>query len=300
MITLTTRRLEAEGTAPAGSEDCPSELRSQPDDVGEMLEVDWWFTLKERIVGRKAGQRQGRESDRKDPRLPSFILALCSVDGKSAFAVEISSLSVSGLKMRSARPLPVDATIDLRVEVGRNFEHRDTTEIIGFKARTVWCRKRARGDGFEAGVRYVEHDHEKRDKWITLVLQTYGMSLGDDRRLRGPRHEVHLPVTMSNGEGVQLEGGVQNLSLGGMLASFGDRSLQPHESVRIEMRPHGIGGRLELNGRVVSVRDSRQDGIYLYGVAFDELDGDQRENMLNAVLRISREAATSAGHPGSS
>lgn len=244
--------------------------------------MDWWIKLKEMIRG-KDDSSLGRVADRKDPRLPSFIMALCSVSDESAFSVEITSLSVSGMKVNSPRRLRTNSDLHLRVPVGLNFEDRDTNEYISFTARTVWSQRRP--TGFESGVRYLEEENDKRDRWIQLVLQTYGVSLGDDRR-RGDmvRYRVTLPVVLKRSDQSEVRAEVRDISLGGLQIALDGTRLQTMERFEIRFPQHD----LTLNATVLH---GRVEGTpSLYGLAFDELDEKTRGALVDMVRALSRQA----------
>jgi hypothetical protein len=257
--------------------------------------MDWWVKLKEMIIGRDSAS-SGRASDRSDRRLPSFIMALCSVSDESAFSVEITSLSVGGLKVQAPRRLRTHGNVQLRVPVGLNFEERDTNEYVTFNARVVWTQRRS--GGFESGMRYLEEENPMRDRWIQLVLQTYGVSLGDDRR-RGDmtRYSVHLPVALGRSGSDPARGEVRNISLGGVQIAVDGTRLRSGEVVEVSLQPESHPP-LQLGATVMHGHSDSEGSTYTYGLAFDELSPAQRDTLVAMVSELSRVAvAARAAEP---
>lgn len=243
--------------------------------------MDWWIKLKQMIRGEAA--EPPRTAVRTDPRLPSYIVALCSTAHDAAFSINITSLSVTGLKIETPRRIPPQAVLDVRVPVGLNFEDRETQEYVTFKARCVWT-KRGERSGYECGVRYLETENEKRDRWIRLVMRSYGMSLGDDRRLQ-TRHTVHLKVWLRRPDGAVVEADVRDISTGGMRVFVGEKKLNTGEKVGIEFRR--VNPPLTVSGQLL--HQSEHDG-FLYGVAFEPLADAQTQALIDMVTNLSKEA----------
>lgn len=244
--------------------------------------MDWWIKLKQMVSGGAAPEAP-RAAQRTDPRLPSYIVALCTTDADSAFSINITSLSITGLKIESPRRIAPQALLDIRVPVGLNFEDRNTQEYIAFRVRAVWT-KRGQRNTFEAGVRYIEDENEKRDKWLRLVMRSYGMAVGDDRRLQ-TRHEVKLPCWLRCSDGRVVEVQVRDISTGGMRVDAGDTRLPLRTATGIEfrqtMKPFSIGGQV--------LHESTDVGN-VYGIAFDPLSETQIQDVLDMVSALTREA----------
>ena len=255
--------------------------------------MDWWIKLKSMIQGNAAEETPNRAPVRAAPRLPSEIMALCSTASDAAFTVTIVSLSVTGLKLESSRRIAPQAIIDIRVPVSLNFENRETIEHIGFKARSVWSNKVA-GNKHETGVRYLESENEKRDHWIRLVLRTYGMSTGDDRRVH-ERHTAALPVTVHRADGTVLQGEVKDISAGGMRLWPSGVSLERSERLRIELQRQE-GAPFKVGGTVVHT-EGEGDAVF-HGIAFDPLDDAQSESLDAIVTRLVRLASAPADPNG--
>ena len=248
--------------------------------------MDWWIKLKQMVRGDSA--EPARTGVRSDPRLPSYIVALCSTTSDGAFSINITSLSVTGLKIETPRRLTPQSVLDIRVPIGLNFEDRETQEYVAFKVRTMWTRRGERS-GFECGVRYLETDNEKRDRWIKLVMRSYGVSVGDDRRLQ-TRHTVHLSVVLRHADGKPLEAEVRDISTGGMRVFTADKKLLTGEKVNIEFRR--VTPPLLITGHVL--HESEQAG-HLYGVAFNPLAETQSQGLIDMVTALSREATLAQG-----
>lgn len=246
--------------------------------------MDWWIKLKQMVRG--SATEPPRTATRTDPRLPSYIVALCSTAHDSAFSINITSLSVTGLKIETPRRLPPQALLEIRVPVGLNFEDRETQEYVTFKARCVWT-KRGDRSGYECGVHYLESENEKRDRWLRLVMRSYGMSLGDDRRVQ-TRHNVHLKVAMRRPNGAVVEAVVRDISTGGMRVFLAEKKLTAGEKVGIEFR--SANPPLSIAGQIL--HEAEQEG-FLFGVAFDSLADAQTQALIDMVTSLSK-AATAA------
>lgn len=257
------------------------------------MAMDWWIKLKDKIFRLGGSKSGGRDSDRREPRLPSVIVALCSINHAAAFTIEITSLSVSGMKITSPRRMPSDSEMQLRVPVGLNFESRDTQEFINIGVRSVWSRKRSNGPGFEAGVRYLEAANDKRDRWVELVLQTYGMSLSGDRRTAQQRFQVTLPVTLVRHDRSQAKGEVRNISLGGLRVSVSGAKMEMNEQVQVYIIPDGRPP-MRLPGRVVHIRNEAGAASRLYGLALDDLDHERHGEFVGIVTELTNQAAAMA------
>lgn len=244
--------------------------------------MDWWIKLKQMIRGEAA--EPPRTAVRSDPRLPSYIVALCSTQD-AAFSINITSLSVTGLKIETPRRIVPQTVLEIRVPVGLNLEDRETQEYVTFKARCVWT-KRGERSGYECGIRYLETEDEKRNRWIKLVMRSYGVSLGDDRRLQ-TRHNVMLNVWMRRPDGAVVEADVRDISTGGMRVFFHEKKLSTGDKVSIEFRR--MNPPLTFSGQIL--HQNEQDGVY-YGVAFDPLVDVQTQALIDMVTSLSKEATS--------
>jgi len=250
--------------------------------------MDWLRQLKDKVLpgGRDDnGDFQSRE--RRNARLPSTILALCSVRNDTAYSVTISDLGVTGVRIDSPRSIPRGSVVDIRVPVGVNFENRDTQEFVAFEGTSMWSRRRD-ASTYQVGVRYNEGQNEKRDRWIALVLETYGFSMQESAKRGEIRWAADFPVKATvNGDTV-LRGRVMNISMGGMLAVLKGSEPPLDAAVALELGPIVDTPLLHVSGRIVRSRPEHMEDTWLTGIAFDPINEEQRTLLVRCLAMLSR------------
>lgn len=256
--------------------------------------MDWWHRLKETFRSTQPGSGLANFKDRAAPRVHAAIAALCSVEDEAAFVVDIRSLSITGLRLLSPQRIKAESRCVLRVPIGLRLQDRETTEYITFAVATVWSRRRPRSREYEVGVRYDEPCNDKRDRWLRLVMETYGFSMTSERRRGGERHPVHLPVTIRAATGgIGLEGKVTNLSLGGMRVQITDPPPPMDQVVGLEVGPLPGMDVLPLPARVINVLREKPTAPCHLGLEFETLTDEQKDRLLRLVYHLTREHQSS-------
>jgi hypothetical protein len=253
----------------------------------ESPRVDWWIKLKEKMAPPK---RKGRGASRDGGQAQTALMALCSQRSHVAFPVVITALSVSGLTIDTSHRLGHDAPVELRVPIGLHFEAEKTGEYVAFQTNVIECRKKPEGPGYEAELRYVEESNQKRDKWVSVVLDTYGFELDDERRREGgPRRQTNLPLRLFTPDGVMMQGKVRNISMGGMLALLDGPVLPKGQQVQVRLGPVHGNDAIEMSAKVVHSMPQEYP-FHVIGAAFETLDDGQRTQLIRCLSTLAKDA----------
>lgn len=249
--------------------------------------MDWLNKIKDKIMPASQAGNDFQSSERRNPRLPSTILALCSVATRNdaVFSVTISDLGITGVRIDAPRPIEKGSVVDIRVPVGKNFENRDTQEFVAFRGTSMWSRRA--GSVHQVGIRYTEARNDVRDRWIALVLEAYGFSLLDSAKRGEIRCAADFPVKATLG-GARLTGRVMNISMGGMLAVLEGAEPPAESLLQLELGPIGDAPLLELTARVARTRPEHMDDSYLVAMAFDALTEEQRQLLVRCLSLLSK------------
>lgn len=171
------------------------------------------------------------------------------------FKASVTNMGLGGMRLLTEE--------ELRPEDCLNIQQTD----MGWgslSVRVVWCRPRASGDNFEAGVVYRDGLQELENSWVKGALQRLGFetnSLYERRRTLRARTQVEAGLKVA---GKMYTCTMLDLGLGGALVETAKSIAGIQEGASVSLEVH-LQGAEPLAARIVYSRtmpnDAQQHGL---------------------------------------
>jgi len=272
-----------------------------PSHVVKCQVVDWFARLKERILPAASAaassesplaaesltpgpKNEQRRAARLRPHVP--LQGMCVVSRDRAFTVTITDLALTGMKLESPSPLPLGQSVKLSLPVNLVLTQRKSQEFVKFHVTVQWCHKKARQTLYQAGVRYDEPYNRSRDRWVTLVLETYGFRIGKRGRRQEARWETCLNMAVTGSGQHVRHGEVLNICMGGMLGRIHGDPLAVGERVYVQFGPPAAES-LAIGGTVLRSHAIGPETSTV-GLSFDPLPTDKRDGLVECLVTLGK------------
>ncbi|MDQ7821202.1 MAG: PilZ domain-containing protein [Candidatus Eremiobacteraeota bacterium] len=229
------------------------------------------------------------QEKRSSPRIRCAIDAAFYKSEDSALTGKIVEVGVTGMRLESAKALHRGEKIGIRVLKGQGLHTITKFEVDKVTVEVRWCKKKPDDKVFYIGVKYCETEENIGKSWVTFLLNKFGFNAGSSfQKRKDVRASSKLPIQYELKNSWQ-KGIAQNIGLGGMLLA-GLNEVPMHEELKIRIGPYGKLASLLLLGKVVRKKYSSYNKVWLTGISFIALSGQEAKLLGDYVVIVLKES----------
>lgn len=251
--------------------------------------VDFISAIKEFTLGPDFFRNELKEK-RLVPRIECNIMANAYISDK-IIPMEITDLSLNGLKIVSRKKLSLNQRFGLQVEIlSGELTYGD---IISdrLNVRVAWCRKLPNEENYNAGLIIDEDEGKIKNSWVFYIFSEFGMGNFSNSQKRNTfRLSKELQIICKTMDLYEINCIIENIGLGGLLVTT-DEKLANGTKLDILLGPYKNFKKLYLEGAIVRTEFLEESKQWISAIEFKDIDPRKFKILGKLILALSKEAS---------